>query len=59
MASLGPPKESDDPWAGRQPRYDKLVMPGPGRFELVTKLPDGTPVSVRLVPAARPPSRGQ
>jgi hypothetical protein len=30
---------SDDPWKGRQPRYEKLVYHAPRSFLLVTKLP--------------------
>ena len=41
-------RESRDPWRGRQPKYDKLVRLGPNRFELLTKLPSGKPISVRL-----------
>jgi hypothetical protein len=49
-------REPDDPWQGRQPRYERIVMRGPRHFELVTKLPSGEPVSVRLAPftARRP-----
>jgi hypothetical protein len=43
-------RESDDPWRGVQPRYVSLVMRGERHFELVTKLPSGEPISVRLVP---------
>ena len=41
-----PPPE--DPWGGRQPRYHKLVMRGPGRFFLATTLPAGRRILVRL-----------
>jgi hypothetical protein len=54
---LAPPGEfsfkmrpTNDPWRGIQPRYERIVMRGPGHFELVTKLPSGEPVSVRLAP---------
>jgi hypothetical protein len=47
-------RDSDDPWRGVQPRYERIVMRGPGHFELVTKLPSGQPVAVRLAP---PPKR--
>jgi hypothetical protein len=43
-------RESDDPWRGVQPRYERIVMRGPRHFELVTKLPSGEPISVRLAP---------
>jgi hypothetical protein len=43
----------DDPWRGVQPRYERIVMRGPRHFELVTKLPTGEPVSVRLAPLPR------
>jgi hypothetical protein len=43
-------RPSDDPWHGRQPRYEALVMRGPRHFELKTKLPSGKPVAVRLSP---------
>jgi hypothetical protein len=41
-------QEPSDPWRGLQPRYESIVMRGPGRFELLTKLPTGEPISVRL-----------
>jgi hypothetical protein len=44
-------RESDDPWRGLQPKYEKLVRRGPSHFALVTKSPAG-PVFVRLVPLA-------
>jgi hypothetical protein len=43
-------RPTDDPWRGLQPRYEKIVMRGPRHFELVTKLPSGEPISVRLAP---------
>jgi hypothetical protein len=43
-------RESDDPWRGVQPRYERIVMRGPRHFELVTKLPSGESISVRLAP---------
>jgi hypothetical protein len=45
----------DDPWRGVQPRYERIVMRGPRHFELVTKLPSGEPVSVRLSPLPKRP----
>jgi hypothetical protein len=39
---------SDDSWRGRQPKYEKLVMRGPDRFFLATKLPSGRRLLVRL-----------
>jgi hypothetical protein len=36
-------RESDDPWRGRQPRYEKIVRLGPLRFGLKTTLPSGEP----------------
>ena len=43
-------RDSDDLWHGRQPKYDSLVRLGPDHFALMTKLPSGKPVSVRLGP---------
>jgi hypothetical protein len=41
-------REPDDPWRGRQPRYEKIVRLGPLRFGLTTRLPDGQPVTCEL-----------
>ena len=41
-------RESDDPWRGRQPKYEKLVMRGPDRFFAATRLPSGRRIMVRL-----------
>jgi hypothetical protein len=41
-------RESDDPWNGRQPRYEKLVYRAPRSFLLVTTLPSGQPIEVPL-----------
>jgi hypothetical protein len=41
-------RPSPDPWHGRQPKYEKLVMRDSNRFYLETKLPSGEPISVRL-----------
>lgn len=41
-------READDPWRGRQPRYERLVKVAPGRLGLVTKLPSGEPITVPL-----------
>jgi hypothetical protein len=43
-------RESDDPWRGRQPKYEKLVMKGPGNFGRTTQLPSGEPIFVPLGP---------
>jgi hypothetical protein len=40
--------ESDDPWGGRQPHYERIVKIAPGRFGLVTRLPSGEPITVPL-----------
>jgi hypothetical protein len=40
--------ETDDPWRGRQPRYERLVKVAPGRLGLTTKLPSGKPITVSL-----------
>jgi hypothetical protein len=40
--------EPPDPWHGRQPKYERLVMPDSNRFYLETKLPSGEPISVQL-----------
>jgi len=41
-------REPDDPWKGRQPRYEKLLYRAPHSFLLVTKLPSGAPIEVKL-----------
>jgi hypothetical protein len=41
-------RDNDDPWCGRQPRYERLVSEGPGRFFLVTRLPSDELVRVQL-----------
>jgi hypothetical protein len=41
-------RDSDDPWSGRQPRYERLVSDGAGRFFIVARLPSGEPVRRRL-----------
>jgi hypothetical protein len=33
--------DSEDPWAGRQPRYERLESDGAGGFFLVARLPSG------------------
>jgi len=38
----------DDPWRGRQPRYESLVMRGPRRFALTARLPSGERIDVPL-----------
>jgi hypothetical protein len=37
-----------DPWRGRQPKYEKLVMRDLNHFFLKTKLPWGRPIAVQL-----------
>jgi hypothetical protein len=44
-------RESDDPWRGRQPKYERLVMKGPRSFGMTTRLPSGEPIFVRLTVA--------
>jgi hypothetical protein len=39
---------SDDPWRGRQPKGEKLVMRGPRQFALAARLPSGESVEVPL-----------
>jgi hypothetical protein len=39
--------EPDDPWSGRQPRYDRLVSEG-GRYFLDARLPSGEPIRCQL-----------
>jgi hypothetical protein len=41
-------REPDDPWRGRQPRYEKLVYHPPRSFFLITRLPSDAPIGVRL-----------
>lgn len=48
-------REALDPWRGRQPRYEKLVMAGPQAFHLVARLPSGERIAVPLGrPSVRP-----
>jgi hypothetical protein len=42
--------EPPDPWRGRQPKFDKLVMRDASHFFLVAKLPSGEPVLMQLGP---------
>jgi hypothetical protein len=44
-------RESEDPWRGRQPEYEKLIMLAPGRFVMVTRLRSGEQI---VVPLGRP-----
>jgi hypothetical protein len=48
MKAWGETHESDDPWRGRQPKYERIVRMAPRRFGLVTKLPNGEPITVPL-----------
>jgi hypothetical protein len=41
-------RPSDDPWRGRQPKYDALVKLGSQGFGLRTKLPSGEAITVLL-----------
>jgi hypothetical protein len=36
------------PWRYAQPRYEKLLYRGPGRFFAQTRLPSGRRIAVRL-----------
>ena len=56
MASRVELRESEDPWRGRQPRYEKIVRLGPMRFGLATKLPNGEPIVCELGRRPRPDS---
>ena len=40
--------EVDDPWRGRQPKFEGIVRLGPMRFGLKTKLPSGEPIVCEL-----------
>jgi hypothetical protein len=42
--------QPDDPWGGRQPKYEAIVRLGPMRFGLKTRLPNGEPVVRELGP---------
>jgi hypothetical protein len=33
--------EPDDPWSGHQPRFERLVSDGAGRFFVDARLPSG------------------
>jgi hypothetical protein len=48
MGAKFEPGEPSDPWHGRQPKYEKLVMRDSDHFYLETKLPSGEPISVQL-----------
>jgi hypothetical protein len=41
-------RDKNDPWGGRQPRYECLVKIAPGRLGLVTSLPSGERITVPL-----------
>jgi hypothetical protein len=41
-------REPQDPWAGRQPRYEGLISEGADRFFLLARRPAGEPVRVPL-----------
>jgi hypothetical protein len=41
-------RECEDPWHGKQPKYEKLVYRGPGQFFAMTRLPSGEPTAVQL-----------
>jgi hypothetical protein len=41
-------RELQDPWQGRQPKGEKLVMRGPRQFVLAARLPSGEGVDVPL-----------
>jgi hypothetical protein len=41
-------REPSGPWRWHQPRYEKLVYRGPGRFFLVAPLPSGRRIGARL-----------
>jgi hypothetical protein len=43
-------RRCDDPWHGKQPKYEKLVYRGPGLFFAMTRLPSGEPTAVQLGP---------
>jgi hypothetical protein len=47
-------RPTNDPWRGRQPKYEKLVRFGPSRFGLVTELPSGAPIPVPVGRFANP-----
>lgn len=53
-------RDADDPWRGKQPKYEKLVYRGPGQFFALTRLPSGEPAAVQFgrmtVRFAPPPS---
>jgi hypothetical protein len=41
-------REPDDPWHGRQPKVEKLLMRGPHEFAMSARLPTGESVDVPL-----------
>lgn len=43
-------REPDDPWGGRQPKLERLVMHGQDRFALAGSLHSGEPVEIPLGP---------
>jgi hypothetical protein len=43
-------RDSDDPWRGRQPKFERLVFRGDHEFALAARLPSGEPVEVPLAP---------
>lgn len=43
-------RDPDDPWGGRQPKFDRLVMHAADRFALAGRLASGERVEVPLGP---------
>jgi hypothetical protein len=45
--------EGPCPWAGRQPKFERLQYDAPGRFFLIGRLASGEPVRIQLAAATR------
>jgi hypothetical protein len=49
------PLAGRSPWGSRQPKFERIVTDGPGRYFLVGRLESGKTISVQLTAAEPPP----
>jgi hypothetical protein len=45
-------RDNPPPWGSLQPKFERLVTDGPGRYFLVGRLSSGEPIRVQLSPAS-------
>jgi len=50
-------READDPWHGKQPRYEAVIAQAGDRYALAARLPSGERILVGLGRPPEPPSR--